>query len=87
MKQWFSEEEEKEANQNHTWGTFQIISTPGDSDKLPNPREESPSSVPLLLLYLYAVLGREKSRAIATERNILISSVIEVTVTYASSVW
>ena len=38
-------------------GLFQIISTPGDSDKLPNPREESPWSVSQLLLYLYTILG------------------------------
>lgn len=39
----------------------------------------------LLLLYLYAVLGGKKSRAIATE-EILISAEIEVMVTYASLV-
>lgn len=35
---------------------------------------------------IYAVLGGEKSRATATERNILISAVTDVMVTYALSV-
>lgn len=48
---------------------FQSTSTPGDSDKLPNPREESLSSVPLPLLYFYAGLGAEKSRATAAKKN------------------
>ena len=63
-------------------GLFQIISTPGDSDKLPNPREESPWSMPQLLLCLSTVLGGEKSRTIVTEK-ILTSAEIEVMVTYA----
>lgn len=38
-------------------GTFSNYKYPGDSDKLPNPREESPWSVSQLLLYLYTILG------------------------------
>jgi hypothetical protein len=47
-------------SESHLGDFFQIISTPGESDKLPNPRKESQSSVPLLPLHLYVVRSGEK---------------------------
>lgn len=70
MKRWFSEEkEEKEANQNHTWGTFWNYKVPLEiliSSQIP--RKNHCQACHCYCCIFYVVLGEEKSRAIGTDK-------------------